>query len=247
MRNVSFRLTQAKFSTFGCMTALLLTMFFVKTLSAEQMGADKPTKAEVIQKTKKIQIPFIANMGQTDKRVKFYANTFGGTVFVTKEGEIGYSLIKTERQLENSKADEIRNLKPEARNRRPSKAVYLREELIGGKTPEIKGEERSVTKVNWFKGNDQSRWKTNVPTYECVSLGEVYEGIEVKLKAHGDTVEKLFYVKQGADPGQIKLKLDGVKDCGVQNTHQKMKNPNSEFRIPKLVPDSDRGSKIIHK
>lgn len=88
MRNASFSLTCGKFNTFGYMTVLLLTMSFSKTLFAGQMGADKPSQAEVIQKTKKLQIPFIANMGQTDERVEFYANTFGGTVFVTKDGEI---------------------------------------------------------------------------------------------------------------------------------------------------------------
>jgi hypothetical protein len=48
-------------------------------------------KAEFAQKTKKLQIPFVANNGQVDKQVKYYAKTFGGTVFVTKEGEIVYS------------------------------------------------------------------------------------------------------------------------------------------------------------
>ena len=50
------------------------------------------SKAEVIRKTAKLQMPFIANNGQTNERVKFYANTFGGTVFVTKDGEIVYAL-----------------------------------------------------------------------------------------------------------------------------------------------------------
>lgn len=37
-------------------------------------------------------MPFIANNGQTDENVTFYANTFGGTVFVTKKREISYSM-----------------------------------------------------------------------------------------------------------------------------------------------------------
>lgn len=49
-------------------------------------------KQEIARQIKTIQIPFIANNGQVDKQVKFYASTFGGTVFVTKEGEIVYAL-----------------------------------------------------------------------------------------------------------------------------------------------------------
>src|SRR3990172_8468539 len=85
------------------LTVLLLTVFSAKILSAEQEGAGKsPDKSQVltpklekeefIQKTKKLHIPFIANKGQTDAKVAFYANTFGGAVFVTKDGDIVYSL-----------------------------------------------------------------------------------------------------------------------------------------------------------
>ena len=51
-----------------------------------------PTREELISKTRTLQMPFIANNGQVDGQVRFYAKTFGGTVFVTKEGEIVYSL-----------------------------------------------------------------------------------------------------------------------------------------------------------
>jgi uncharacterized repeat protein (TIGR02543 family) len=42
-------------------------------------------------------------------------------------------------------------------------------------------------------------------------LGEVWSGVEVKLKATQKTVERLFYVKPGADLSKIQVQLDGVK------------------------------------
>jgi hypothetical protein len=39
----------------------------------------------------------------------------------------------------------------------------------------------------------------------------VWSGIEVKLKATQKTVEKLFYVKPGADPSKIQVQVDGAK------------------------------------
>jgi hypothetical protein len=45
-------------------------------------------------------MPFIANKGQTDEKVAFYAKTFGGAVFVTKDGEIVYSLPSKSSKLE---------------------------------------------------------------------------------------------------------------------------------------------------
>jgi len=55
----------------------------------------QPDKAAFVQKTQKLQMPFIANNGQVDEQVEFYAKTFGGTVFVTKDGEIVYALPKS--------------------------------------------------------------------------------------------------------------------------------------------------------
>ena len=55
----------------------------------------QPDKAVFAQKTQKLQMPFIANNGQVDEQVEFYAKTFGGTVFVTKDGEIVYALPKS--------------------------------------------------------------------------------------------------------------------------------------------------------
>ena len=77
--------------TFSIVISLLFGFAF--PLFAQE-GTGKPSNKAVNQKIGKLQIPFIANEGQADKKVAFYANTFGGTVFVTNEGEIVYALPK---------------------------------------------------------------------------------------------------------------------------------------------------------
>jgi hypothetical protein len=47
---------------------------------------------EVKERLAGVHIPFIANAGQTDPAVAYYAQTFAGTVFVTRDGRIVYSL-----------------------------------------------------------------------------------------------------------------------------------------------------------
>src|SRR3989339_859566 len=74
---------------------ILVTIFLGNTLLFAQSGTGSPSKEDIMQKTRKLRIPFIANEGQTDERVAFYANTFGGSVFVTKDGEIVYALPKS--------------------------------------------------------------------------------------------------------------------------------------------------------
>ena len=81
--------------------------FAIQNLSPTSIGdpklvpdldwGSKLDKAAFAQKTQKLQMPFIANNGQVDEQVEFYAKTFGGAVYVTKDGEIVYALPKTEK------------------------------------------------------------------------------------------------------------------------------------------------------
>ena len=89
--------------------------------------------------------------------------------------------------------------------------MSLKETLVGANISQIHGEGASAAKVSYFKGNDPSQWKTNLATAELVNLGEVYEGIDLRLRAYGNNVEKLFTVKPGANPEQIKIRLDGIQ------------------------------------
>jgi hypothetical protein len=183
---------------------ILTTLFLIPALS---FASKETTEDKVKTQIARISIPFIENTGQIENdEVSFYAKTFGGTVFITKDGEIVYSLPETPLPVI------ARN---EAPKQSPLKGIALKEILLGEKVKEIKGEGESVTKVSYFKGNNPSKWKSNISTYNLVNLGEVYDGIGLKLKAYGNNVEKLFYIKAGANPEDIKLKLEGAKRIKV--------------------------------
>ncbi|OOP56995.1 MAG: hypothetical protein AYP45_06130 [Candidatus Brocadia carolinensis] len=215
-----------------------------------QEGTGKPSKEEVMQKAQKLRMPFIANEGQADKRVAFYARTFGGTVFVTKDGAIVYALpgrredagnkgegprINARETTTLSAKSEILDLflvscrepisgviyairQPEFQAQKTG--VALKEELVGRKVNRIAGMDKAVARVSYFKGNDPSKWKQGISTYDIVTLGEVYTGIDVTLKAYGDNVEKLFCVKPGANADQIKIQLSGARELRVNKDGQ---------------------------
>ena len=176
---------------------VLLGLFFIQqVLFPKASSANTPSKADVQAKLRGLTIPFVANQGQTDKQVQFYAQTFGGTVFVTKTGTIVYSL-------------------PKVVDERPTAGAVIRERSLHAKTQYVTGEERSPAVVNSFKGNDRSKWKRGLPTFDIIHLGEVAEGVDLKLRAHGYNVEKLFYVRPQADPSSIAMTLDGAKQLTV--------------------------------
>ena len=51
-----------------------------------------PTDAAVRTQLAGLRVPFIANEGQVDGQVAYYAPTFAGTLFVTQQGELVYAL-----------------------------------------------------------------------------------------------------------------------------------------------------------
>ncbi len=185
----------------------------VASLFAEQGNTGKFLEKTVTLKVQKVQAPFIANYGQVDERVLFYAQTFDGTVFVNKDGEIVYALPEGRHGCEGTK--DRRGNQTQNHLVQDVRGVALKEQLVGGKINEAKGGSKSVATVNYFTGNDLSHWQSNIPTYEIVEMGEIYEGIDLRLKAHGNNVEKLFTVKPGANHEKIRIRLAGAQELTV--------------------------------
>jgi hypothetical protein len=145
------------------------------------------------KRLEQVRVPFVENCGQLDDRVAFSAPTFFGTVFVTREGKLVYSLPK-------HKA-----------------AGWTLTETLGSGKPRPSGGNRAVTGVSSFHGNDPRLWQSDLSTYDEVRLGEVWGGVAVSLRAHGGNVEKLFTIEPGARVEKIRLRLDGAKSLRVDS------------------------------
>jgi len=180
-------------------TLVLIPLFILLFFGYSAMGSvvKEKDKREILNKVYTLKIPFIENKGQIkDESVRYYAKTFGGTVFITKDGKLVYSL-------------------PKFGTKEKVKGWVIKESLVKASISNVKGEEEAVTKVSYFKGKDPSKCGRNISTYNLINLGEVYKGIELKLKAYGKNVEKLFYIKAGANPESIKTKNEGAKSLKI--------------------------------
>jgi len=175
--------------------AAMLMIYFMAALITT-VTSPLPVVAGTAAKIDNLHIPFIVNTGQVDGQVAYYANTFSGAVAITTHGDIVYSL-------------------PQYESGRIATGVTLRERIVGGTRGHIVGKEPATTQVNYFKGNDPSAWITGLATYNSVSLGEVYDGIELEMTVRGHNVEKLFTVHPGADPATIAIKVEGGSALSV--------------------------------
>lgn len=170
--------------------ALLMALCFVTSFSA-QVNAYERSMEPI-----KINMPFLENQGQADDCVKFYSPTQSGTVFVTDEGEIFYS-------IRDQEFDTTRT------------GWCLRESLKGADIGSIEGSDPVDTAISFLKGKNPEKWRTRVPAYGAVFMNDVYEGIDLGLHAFSREVEKRFYVRPGADPANIRIRMQGAESLKV--------------------------------
>ncbi len=152
-----------------------------------------------------LAVPFIRNRGQTDERVAFYAQTFAGTAFVTRKGELVLALPAASRESAASRSASL-GLPGDRRV-----AWTLSEAPVSDAALDPHGEGRSPTGVSVFRGRDPGRWQSDVEGYRQINLGEPWPGIEYRVAAHGKTVERIFTVAAGADASRIKMRLRGAQ------------------------------------
>ncbi len=233
MPYISFHQTNRGMGFYEIALVIFLTLFFCPPLGAQPGCERESLSAGLIQTVKIPQLPFIPNRGQVNDRVAFYAKSSYGTTLITKGGEIVYVIARrlgdgngaaaqTPDKVDGSSDIAHQSGVAKSLNFLPSQAVraeavVLKEGFIGGRVQGAKGEGETATKVHYFTGNDPSGWKTRIPTFEEVDMGEIYDGIGLRLRVRGNTVEKYFFVKPGADPEVIRVKPGGANSLTIGN------------------------------
>lgn len=74
---------------------------------------------------------------------------------------------------------------------------------------------RSSWYLNYFIGNDITRWKANVYGVEEITFRDIYNKVDLVLKFQGDTPRYDFIVKPGGDVSQIRISFDGAEVVGT--------------------------------
>jgi hypothetical protein len=158
-----------------------------------------------------LAVPFEQNTGQFEPEVAYLAKTFAGSVFVTRDGRLVYSLPG--KAIETAPDDAATTATRLRKQRRPERGPgwALEERLLDARPLAPQGTTPAVTHVTRFtpKGTFQAE------TWQGVRLGEAWAGIQVELAARGRNFEKLFHVAPGADPEAIRVGLRGAEGVHV--------------------------------
>jgi hypothetical protein len=213
---------------------LALTVFRGNNQSArwqtDQDGQKTITSDGVSLNLAGITLPFVANEGQWADHIKYQAGLFSGKFLVT-EHDLVYSLTVADQQRVNGliaspemPGSQTLGRSELTRNNTVEKlrSVSFRESFVTptGSLATLApgGREKASGCISYFEGNNPDRWKKGLASYNSLSLGTIYPGIEVELKASGQNVEKLFYLRPGANVEDIRIRIDDADSLKIDES-----------------------------
>lgn len=83
--------------------------------------------------------------------------------------------------------------------------------------PFIFGTSPAAHKSNYFLGNDESKWKGNLPNYNFLTYDEIYPGIDAVFSGKGGNLKYDLVVSAGSNVNSIVLNYSGLKNISLRN------------------------------
>jgi hypothetical protein len=180
-----------------------------------------------------LPLTFEANRGQAEPQVKFLSRNRGYTAYLTAGGMT----------LSLRPSSVVQAAAPgQAANTTQGANANLQFTLVGAaqNTAAI-GEDPQPGRVNYFLGNDPSKWQMNVATYTRIRYPSVYPGIDLLFYGNRQQLEYDFSVQPGADPQKIEFQIQGAQQIQLDaqnNLVLKLQNGEIHFQSPVIYQES---------
>jgi Beta-propeller repeat/Abnormal spindle-like microcephaly-assoc'd, ASPM-SPD-2-Hydin len=206
----------------------------VRSSPVEGASAPKMAAADPKLRVQYMSLPLAleVNQGQSDSQVKFLARGQGYELFLTSNQAV-LSLSKSLSPTQDAHGT----------------TAALRTQLIGGNpAPEMVAEEQLPGTSNYFIGPDPKNWRTDVPQYARVRYREVYPGIDLVYYGNQQQLEYDIVVSPGADPRQVRFKIDGAERLGLSRSGGLVLHSEAGdvlWRKPVIYQEADGGKRFI--
>ncbi len=166
-------------------------------------------RSRVMENFGRLPLAFEPNHGQVKSGVDFIARGGGFEAFLDPAGAT--LMIGARRPQPGMPGNHQSRTKP-AR----TELSQIRMSLVGAsQAAHPQAEDRLPGVVNYYRGNDRTKWHRDVPTYRRVRYAEVYRGIDLAYYGDRGTFEFDFDLKPGADASKVALAFDGIEGAEV--------------------------------
>ncbi len=165
---------------------------FSEPVSTAESAADFYPKTIKLQENSKIPLSFIPNVGQMTPPWQFQAQGISEKFFFSSDHILMLSGTSTF----------------------PFALHFL------GASPdvEITSENRMPGIINYFVGNDPSRWYTNLPTYTNIIYRQLYPGIDLRYDGEQGFLKGTFTLATGSNPDDIHWCYGGQTSVSINET-----------------------------
>lgn len=160
-------------------------------------------------------IDFVENKGQWKNNVLFEASIQNGKLFLEKDG-ITFLLYSAEdiNRMHEMHHGHIKN---------PTDNDYIIDchaykMHFDNALPSVQtlGGNKKQDYVNYYIGNDKTKWASHVNKFGEITYKNVYEGIDFKIYSEGTDIKYDFIVNPGADPKTISYSFEGLDDLELK-------------------------------
>lgn len=181
------------------------------------------------QKDAVLPLVFVTNMGQWEQPFLYKGISANADIYLEKGG-ITYVVGDAANPEKIHAFKEVETTIPPVLNYHAYKMKWL-----GANEKALtEGGKKQSYYHNYFLGNDQSRWKGNVPLYGNIDYKELYPKIDLHLSSDKGHAKYDFIVMAGGDPGVIRLTYEGLDGISINNGNLLLKT--SVGTITEMAP-----------
>ena len=180
-------------------------------------------------------LSFTENKGQLHKKVKYHcklhvgdlyleSNAFTFDMYSAEELDYYYNLSHKRKETE-VKDNDILN--------KHSYQMYFNN---SNPNPKITKEGKVEGYKNYFIGNDESKWATNVNSYTSIKYHNLYNNIDLNIYTSISQVKYDFIVKKGGEANDISIYYYGVESLKInEKGYLLVKLSNGEVKESKPI------------
>jgi len=209
------RRTCASTSAIFCFLCLLLPF----ACAADSSSSQPKPQPQQLAAYGKLPLYFEANRGQADNSIQFLARGQGYGFFLgPTEAMIALSPVRdTDFNRSESGVFGVTKRGHASTHHHSNTQQIIQMQFVGAnpQSTRMAGLEEFPGKVNYFLGNDETKWRRNIPTFAKVGYQELYPGVDLVCYGNQNQLEYDFIVAPGADPNAIALHFEGIDQLEV--------------------------------
>ncbi|MDP9038675.1 MAG: Ig-like domain repeat protein [Acidobacteriota bacterium] len=164
------------------------------------MSAHASPAAPVQRHFGEIPLSFEPNRGQTDARIQFLSHGQGYALYLAP----GEAVLELQKPVAAPAQGKLYH------ELRPGSSTLTMRLVDGNHDATATTQDRLPGTVNYFIGNESSKWQTGVETFKRIAYTGVYPGIDLVYYGNQRELEYDFIVAPHADPSSIALQFSGA-------------------------------------